>query len=201
MKSTLTIILILLALLFLQRECSRPPAHYPVPDTIRITRVEYDSFPYDKPIPKPYPVEVIRVDTFPSIVDTALILHDFFAKNIYNRTLLDDSVAYIALLDTVTQNQLQNSHLTYKNRRPTIIENTTIIHPPPPQRFQLYAGGFLQSRIFPAANPVAEPAEAPTISFGASLFAKTRRDHLYGIGYDPINKNAQLNILWKIKLK
>lgn len=193
MKSTLTIILILLALLFLQRECSRPPAHNPVPDTIRITRVEYDSFPVYKPVPKPYPVEVIRVDTFPAIVDTATILRDFFAKNIYNRTLLDDSVAYIALLDTVTQNQLQNSFLTYQNRRPTIIENITVIHPPPPQRFQLYAGGFLQSAI---RNPQSEIFGA-----GPSIFAKTRRDHLYGIGYDAFNKSYQIHALWKIKLK
>jgi hypothetical protein len=188
MKTTLTIILILLALLFLQRECSRPDPQQLLPDTIRITTVRYDSVTIKKEIPKPYPVEKIVFKEIPANVDTAAILRDHFARNIYDRTFIDDSAALIRIIDTVHQNQLWGSQLEYKNRQPLTIHETYIIHPPTPQRFQLYAGGFITGNT-------------ETFGAGAAIFAKTRRDHLYGLGYDPINKTAQIHMQWKISLR
>lgn len=190
MKTTLTIVLVLVALLFLQRECSRPPAVDPVPDTLRITKTVYNDTTIIKEIPKPYPVEVIRIREveIPAVIDSLEIFLAYMAKNIYDRILMDDSTAMIRIIDTVHQNQLWGSWLEYKNRQPVTIHETYIIHPPPDPRFQLYAGGFIQGN---------------TESFGAgpALFAKTKRDHLYGLGYDAINKTAQLHMQWKISLR
>ena len=189
MKTILSIVLILLTLLFLQRECSRPnpqPAQQPtVTSTVYSYYKDTIIFRY---IPKPYPVKVIDTFPMPANVDTAAILKEFHSMNIYDRTLMDDSFALIRLIDTVNKNQLSGAVLEYKNRQPVTIYQTHTIHPPPDPRFQLYAGGFIQGN---------------TESFGAgpALFAKTKRDHLYGIGYDAINKQAQIHMQWKISFR
>jgi hypothetical protein len=188
MKTTLTIILILIALLFLQRECSRPDKVDPVPDTIRITTKVFDSILIERNIPKPYPVEVIRTVQIPSNVDTGAILADYFAKNVYHRVLMDDTTALIELTDTVHQNQLQQGTLKFRNRQPVTVHNTYVIHPPPDPRFQLYAGGFVSG-------------SQERFGAGPALFVKTKRDHLYGIGYDALDKTAQLHMQWKISFR
>ena len=188
MKTTLTIILILVAILFLQRECSRPDKEPPLPDTIRITKQVYDTTVIEKTITKTRPVEVIREIEIPADVDTAAILADFFAKNVYHRVLIDDTTALIEMTDTVHQNQLLQGKLKYINRTPVTIHETYIIHPPDPPRFQLYAGGFIQGNT-------------EHFGAGAAIFALTPRSHLYGLGYDPLNKTAQIHMQWKISLR
>jgi hypothetical protein len=188
MKTTLTIILILIALLFLQRECSRPDQQVPVPDTIRITTKVFDSILIERNIPRPYPVEVIKTVQIPSDVDTAAILADYFAKNVYHRVLVDDTTALIELIDTVHQNQLHQGKLIFRNRQPVTIHETYVIHPVPEPRFQLYAGGFVSG-------------SQERLGAGPAMFVKTRRDHLYGLGYDAIDKTAQLHMQWKISFR
>ena len=190
MKITLTIIIILLAMLFLQRECSRPPVGDPEPDTLRIIKTVYKDTIIIKEVPKPYPVEVIKIYEFeiPAEIDSLGIFLAYMSKNIYHRTLMDDSTALISIIDTVHQNQLWGSRLEYRNRQPVTIHETYIIHPPPDPRFQLYAGGFV------AGNQ-------DYFGAGPAIFAKTKRDHLYGLGYDAINKTAQIHMQWKISLK
>jgi hypothetical protein len=188
MKTALTTIIILLALIFIQRECNRPDPAPPEPDTIRITKVEYDSVLVEKIIKQFYPVQKIVVREIPANVDTMAILKDYFAKNIYDRTFIDDTTALIRVIDTVHQNQLWGSRIEYKNRQPVTIHETYIIHPPPPQRFQLYAGGFVTGN-------------AQSFGAGPAIFAKTPRDHLYGIGYNPFNNTGQIHMLWKISLR
>lgn len=187
MKTTLTVILAILALLFLQRECSRPPAVDPVPDTIRITNVIYDSVVVSKAVPVPYPKYIYDTIPVPADVDTAAILRDYYNVRVYNRTLVDDKDLWVELIDTVHQNKLLAGVYNYKIRKPLTIHETYIIHPPPAPRFQLYAGGFVTgSQDYFGAGP--------------AVFAKTKRDHLYGAGYDAINKTAQVHMQWKISL-
>lgn len=191
------IIITLFALLLLQRECSRQPQQQPPPDTIITTKIIYDTILITKNIPIPHPVYII--DSFPlplppfPVIDTAAIIKDFISLKIYKRTLMDDSTAFIRVTDSVTYNRLLSAGLEYINRCPTITETTNIIHPPPPQRFQLYAGGFLS---FSNTNRQPQLHGA-----GAVVFTKTKKDHLYGAGYDALNKSIQLNAAWKIKIK
>jgi hypothetical protein len=187
MKTTLIIIIALLALLLLQRECSRTPLAPPVPDTIRMPpEIIYDSFPVIKTIPKPYP-EYIIVQSPPPVVDTAAIIASYFTLKIYKRTLLNDSTAFISLIDTLYNNELFPGILTYTNRRPVTIHETYIINPPDPARLQLYAGGFVSGN-------------ANTLGAGPIISLKTKSDHLYGLGYDAVNKTAHFNMQWKINV-
>ena len=201
MKTTLTVILIILALLFLQRECSRPDVIKPEPDTLRTTRKEYDSTLITKELPKVNPKESIKPtyskdtvflagDTiyYAIPVDSLAIFLAYMSKNIYDRILMDDTTALIRIIDTVHQNQLWGSKLEYKNRQPVTIHETVIIHPPDDPRFQLYVGGFVTG-------------SQDYFGSGPAIFAKTKRDHLYGAGYDVVNKTAQLHMQWKISLR
>jgi hypothetical protein len=188
MKTLLTVIIVALTLLFVTRECSRVTPPPPAPDTIHIINRVYDTVIITNMLPKPYPVNVIVVDSIPAIVDTLSILKDYFAKNIYNRVLMDDSLALITLVDTVHQNQLWGSQVQYQNRQPVTIHETYIIHPPPPQKRQLYAGAFAQgnSNYFGA---------------GPSIILTTPNRYLYQISYDPFNKIAIFGIAYSINLK
>ena len=59
-------------------------------------------------------------------VDTTAILADYFSRNAYKRVLQDDSSAYAAIYDTVTENRLTSFRFDFQNRRATqIITNTT----------------------------------------------------------------------------
>lgn len=190
------IIITLFALLLLQRECSRKPQQQQPPDTIINTKIIYDTILITKNIPIPHPVYII--DSFPlplppfPVIDTAAIIKDFISLKIYKRTLMDDSTAFIRVTDSVTYNRLLSAGLEYINRSPTVIKTTNIIYPPPPQRFQLYAAGFIS---------FANTKEPHLQGVGGSVFAKTRKDHIYGAGYDVMNKSLQIHAAWKIKIK
>ena len=80
--------------------------------------------PPQKVIPVPY--EVLRdtfwVDTVKIPADTAAILADYFAKRVYADTLLNDSTALIAVLDTIQFNRrVGQRELKYINRLPRVI--------------------------------------------------------------------------------
>jgi hypothetical protein len=116
----------------------------PAPQVYEVTAVRRDTIKGDSiPYAVPVPVPVVRYvtlapDTVFLNVDTAAILRAYFAENLYADTLMNDTSAFIALSETVTQNRIFARSLLFQNRRPTYI-TTTIVQPAPP-KFQLYAG-------------------------------------------------------------
>lgn len=184
MKSLSTVLLIMLSALFISRECSRPaPKPTPAPDTITTVEYVYDTVPRTDTIPKPYPVEVI-VNAPPPNVDTAEIIAAYYTKQIYQRTLLDDTTALIRLTDTVYNNELFSGVLYYQIRSPTKTITTNIINLPEP-KITLHAGLFASGSRY-------------NFGTGAALFLKSKTGNLYGIAYDPLNRSAQLHISWQI---
>ena len=73
-------------------------------------------------IPKPYKVIYHDTTTITNI-DTAFVIQDYSSYVIYEDTLMNDSLAFISLRDTVYRNRLLNRSLTYYNRQPLIINN------------------------------------------------------------------------------
>ena len=181
------IILILIAIIFLQRECNSPIK----PDTIII----HDTINYSDTIYKPKPYEVIKyqyknihhykIDTVIdfALVDTMAILSDYFAKYVYKDTILNDTNGFITIYDTITKNRIL-SRSVHKKFYPTTYTVTTPIK----HRTKVYIGfganGWLDK-------------------FGVSINMAllTKQDHLYSIGYDPLNKNVAINLYWKIRLR
>lgn len=178
-------IILLIALLFLQRECSRTEPQQPV-NTVTIEKY-YDTTRYITQLAVPYPVEKIIPVEIPANVDTSAILREFFSRNVYHRVLKDDTIAFIALQDTVSRNSLGRSSLIYSNRRPTqIITNMTILADPVNKVFVGPAiGGNLEGDFM----------------MGASALLVTRRDNAYQLTIDPFNKGLSTTAYWKIKLR
>ena len=86
---------------FLVDKCSAPTV-------ITNTEIEYKwdtiqtEVSHYVPKPIPFPVEVVRWDTFKTSVDTAFILKDYFTKIFYRDSIVQDSVSII-IEDTVTR--------------------------------------------------------------------------------------------------
>lgn len=94
--------------------------------------------PPQKVIPVPYKVikDTFWVDTVRIQADTAAILADYFAKRVYSDTLLNDSTALIAVLDTIQFNRrVGTRQLRYINRLPR-----TITYQSSPSKWEIGAG-------------------------------------------------------------
>lgn len=179
-------ILILLGIIVLQRECQRCPEL----NTITITdTIPGDSVPYVVEIPKPVP---FWIDTgswhyLTQQIDTLAILKDYFSRVYYLDTIMDDSSAFIAILDTITQNRIHGRKLYFANRKPTSIINTTTVLPAD-EKSRLYVGGMV------AMNP------GDKFDMGPSVMLITPRGG-YSYAYGISEKSHTLTVVWKIKLQ
>jgi hypothetical protein len=114
------------------------PQVYEVAAILRDT-IKGDSVPYAVPVPVPIARYVaLPPDTIFIGADTAAILADYFATRQYADTLMNDTSAFIALSEAVSQNRIAERTLTFQNRRPTYI-TTTVVQPAQP-KLQLHAG-------------------------------------------------------------
>jgi len=191
MKKVLSIqniaIVLLIGLLFLQRECSHCP-ELPVPVNTRTEVWHYDTTYYTTQVAVPYPVEKLVPVEVPVNVDTSAVVDEYFKRNVYRRVLKDDTLAFIALQDTVSKNSLGRSTLTYQNRKPTqIITNTTTIYAKP------------VNKVF--VGPAIGASLDGNILIGASAMLLTKRDHAYQITVEPWDKSLTTSVYWKIKLR
>jgi hypothetical protein len=135
----------------------------------------------------------------PTIVDTAALLKDFFAKNIYKDTLqLPDSLGTIALLDTITQNKILGRTFNASVKQRTIKETMIVKELPKTQVYYGITGGFNKEDV--------------VSNIGAGLLIKTKKDKIYNLGIGVANRvtdgtNGTLSpyigagVYWKIKFK
>jgi hypothetical protein len=141
MKSSIVGILILIALCTTAFYAGRRTAPLPQEIVLRDT-APGDSIPYAVPVKVPTPYLVHHIDTVTVLLpaDTAAILAAYFAKAYYSDTLKNDTSAFIALKETVTQNRIVERILMFQNRRPTAITTTTVLPPAQEPKLQLYGG-------------------------------------------------------------
>jgi hypothetical protein len=118
----------------------------------------------------PVYINTSRIDTVKIPADSAAIvaaylkLHqNYNSTKYYNDTLKDDTVAFISLEEKVAQNEIKSRSLTYQNRVPTIINNTTISQ----SKGILYGQG---------------QVGIDDVSVG--LRYKTKKEYQYGLSYD-----------------
>jgi len=135
----------------------------------------------------------------PTIVDTAALLKDFFAKNIYKDTLqLPDSLGTVALLDTITQNKILGRTFNASVKQRTIKETMIVKELPKTQVYYGLTGGFNKEDV--------------VSNIGAGLLIKTKKDKIYNLGIGVANRvtdgtNGTLSpyigagVYWKIKFK
>lgn len=190
MKKTIphyVIIIILIGIIFLQRECHRCPE---VQTITTIDTIPGDSIPYAVEVPKPIPywIDTGSWHYQTQQIDTMAILRDYFARVYYLDTLKNDSSAFIALIDTVHMNRLQGRQLTFLNRRPISIIHTTAIQQPE-DRVKLYAGAML------ALTPENRS------DIGPVLMMMTPKGAGYSYAYGINEKTHTFTFLWKINLR
>ena len=133
-------------------------------------------------------------------VDTAALLYDYFAKNIYNDTLrLPDSLGYVFLTDTITKNKIEGRKFIAKVKE-RVITNTTIVKElPKTKMFYGLEGGFNKADVIS--------------HLGMGVLINTKSDKIYHLGLGVANRTGAdattgklspyigAGVYWKIKLK
>jgi hypothetical protein len=135
----------------------------------------------------------------PAIVDTAALLKDFFAKNVYKDTLrLPDSLGMVAVTDTITQNKILGRTFNASVKQREIKETLIVKELPKTQVYYGFNGGFNKADV--------------VSNIGAGVIVKTKKDKIYQLGAGVANRvidgtNGSLSpyigagVYWKIKLK
>jgi len=177
-KPTYIIILVLLALLVLQHQCSTPvePQIIVERDTTYITEVRVDSYP------DPYPVYVehIRWDTITKI-DTVLILGDYFSVKTFRKRYEFGDTLSIEVTDSISRNTLTKQIIKYDLNIPVIREKITIIT----NQHELYVG--------PKLNLSANVAQ-----MGIDITYRSPYKNLYTVYYSPSNNTIGFGVQWRI---
>jgi hypothetical protein len=140
-------------------------------------------------VPLPYPVEVLEMIPVevPVLVDSLAIFEAFFRRYVYQRILRDDSLAYIRLTDTISQNRFTGSSLEYINRKPTqIVYNTTTVSNE-------------VNKVF--LGPAIGGSLNGSLALGGSALLVTKRENAYGITADPFNRSLMATAYWKISFR
>lgn len=130
----------------------------------------------------------------PISIDTLAIIKDYFAKHVYKDTLvLDDSLGFVFIQDTINQNKI--AHRTFKaNVKERLVSETLYLAEPP--RIQLYyglEGTFDKKELFKG--------------IGAGFLLKTPKDKIFKLNIglmDNTNKvdpYANFGMYWKIGKK
>lgn len=175
------IIILLMLLLFLQRECHR------CPEPTEIVRVDtvyrYDTIPYTPPpmIPKP---GIVMPQVPPAMVDSLAVVMAYFAVRQGTDTLVNDDKYLISMRWAVTQNKPTFFQPTIVNRLPTTIISHTISKP--------------TNKVFLGVG-VGGSQNAFGIAPSVALY--TKRENLYTASYDVINKDFYVTFFYKIKLR
>jgi len=166
------LVVVLAALLFLQRGCSSTSPVEPEVitevvtqwDTIRVAEKEY--------VPKYIRKTVVEIDTFSVPIDTISILKDYYAKYFYTDTIKIDTLGTIIVNDTVTRNLILMRDVQSNIFIPTTtITNTTYLY-----KRELFWGVAVGGMINPVQN------ESPINYVSGELMYVNKKRNVYGFG-------------------
>ena len=179
------LIVVLAALLFLQRGCSSTPPVEPEVitevvtkwDTVKIEKTEY--------VPKIVEKVVVEIDTFSAPIDTITVLKDYYAKYFYTDTIQIDTLGSIVINDTITRNLISMRDVQSNIFIPTTtITNTIYLY-----KHEFY-GGFSVG----ATNQAVQNIN------GEFLYVNKKRDaYGFGVGLNPQWQPVYtVRMYWKI---
>lgn len=183
------LIVVLIIIILLMRNCSGNSNKNQKPKEIVKTTIEY--IPFEKEVPKYIPKWqdkiIIDIDTFlvNQKIDTNAILSDYYAKYYFVDTLSLDTLGYVLVSDTVSQNKISSRKVKYNVNIPKItIEKTIYVN----EREFYYGLGL-------AGNP-------KQLNYvGAEMLYKNKKNQAYGLGIG-VNQKFQPvisgHIYWKI---
>lgn len=170
-------IVVLLGYIVFLQQCTEPCKDVYITDTITYQDTVY--------VPKWNTLKVTDTIYLDSIIkqiiikeklDTVYIIRDYFTPHFYKDTILNDSNGLIVVSDTIYQNKIKsryNSIKLYPQR----------IKPPLLTRYFI-GGGINGGR--------------DRLGLSAGVGMLTKKDYLYQINYDMINKEVSFNIYIKL---
>jgi len=182
------IILILIAVILLQKSCGKGKVEPPKNDTIIIIDTTYET--YVKYVPTYVPkwhtkIEYIHDTTFE--IDTTYVIGDYYSTYFYKDSLITDTLCFY-INDSISQNKIKSRSLNYVLSLPTIHINSIVNT----NKAEFYYGfGLVGSKT--GIN-----------FFGPELLLKTKKKNVYGLGIGidgNFNPNVSLRTYWKIGKK
>ena len=189
------IILVLVAIIVLQRvftptvECPEC-IEFDTSAFIATLPIDYkDTTVY---VPQPYPVHhyndtgsIVEVE-IPANIDSLEVALAYFSEWVLNDTILNDTNGLIVVNDTISQNRIKSRSIYPK----TIYPHYKIVTKTKPSidKVKFFAGFGVSGNM-------------NTFGMNASVLLKTKKDALYSISYDVINKDIALTMYWKLKFK
>ena len=171
------LIVVLVALLLLQRSCSSDPT---ISEPVIITKVEtkWDTITINKVkyVPK-WTEKIVTVYENDTIIintpiDTLEVLKEYYAKNVYIDKIVLDSLGTVTVTDTISQNKIFSRQI----KSDILIPTTTLTQ-------EIY----LNNREFYWGLNVA--GNKTQINYlGGGILYKSKRKNIYGLGVG-INEN------------
>jgi len=204
-KNIIIAILSIIILFNLIKGCGGKKEEKPT-DTVKINGKKYDvikkeidTFYVEKTKIVKKPGKDIYHDTtiyvsIPQDVDTAKILSQYYAKNVYKDTLkLDDSLGFVSVIDTIKENTIHFRTFTAKVREKIIEQKIYLKELPKRQLYFGFEGTFDRAEMFRGV--------------GTGVIYKTKSDKIYKANIGVLNLQNDLSpyinagLYWKIKLK
>ncbi len=179
------LVVVLAALLFLQRGCSSTPPVEPKViteivthwDTIKVKTTEY--------VPKIVEKVVVEIDTFSTPIDTVSVLKDYYAKYFYTDTIQIDTLGSIIINDTITRNLISMRDVQSNIFIPTTTITNTIY---------LYKREFFGGVSVGATNQAVQNINAELLYVN-----KKRQAYGFGVGLNPqFQPVYTVRMYWKI---
>lgn len=180
------LIVVLVALLFLQRSCSSPDPVDPVTITEIVTKWDTVKVEKTKYVPKwRIKTEVVH-DTIPANIDTTAILKDYYTKYFYTDTIDLDTIGSIVVKDTVTKNLILSRNVQSNIFVPTTTVNNIIY---------IYKKEFFGGVSVGATNQAVQNIN------GELLYVNKKRDaYGFGIGLNPdFQPIYTIRMYWKLR--
>jgi len=179
------LVVVLAALLFLQRGCSSTSPVEPEVitevvtqwDTIRVAEKEY--------VPKYIRKTIVDIDTFQAPIDTVSILKDYYAKYFYTDTIKIDTLGTIIVNDTVTRNLISMRDVQSNIFIPTTTITNTVY---------LYKREFYGGISVGSTNQAVQNINAELLYIN-----KKRQSYGFGVGLNPQWQPVYtVRMYWKI---
>ena len=189
-----TLVIFVLIILVLMKTCGGPSNVNEVYKIVTKFETRYDTLEVEKKVYVPkYTSRVVTntvTDTvvLKSKIDTLEILKEYYSKYVYKDTLKLDSLGYITIVDTITQNKIFSRNFDSQ----VLIPTTTITNEIYLNRAKFFGG-------------VSLGGNSKQINFlSGDLLYKSKRDNVYGLGLG-VNQNFQPIVIgrmyWKISLR
>jgi hypothetical protein len=179
------IIIILIGIIFLQRECG--PSSITNQNSVTTIDTIFDTIEYTNTVYTPLPIyrDTGSTKWKTLTVDTIQILRDYFATISYVDTLQSDTNALIIVTDTISQNRIVNrqSKVTIF---PHIIHTKTVLKQAFLPTRQIFLGFVIGS------NP-------KQLSFSPSMVYISKKQTAYSFSYDILSGDMFFGLYWKIK--